>query len=130
MNKKLLSDFSVRIGLVMFLLVPLENVYADGQDHSFDKLIMILAILAVVATSIIFVFIFAKGKELLMRVIVFCASLLLLFCLLFCFVAYSVMGFDILFDIEFIVMSLIILAIIIAYIFLRSSKKKRDVIKK
>ena len=130
MNKKNGKKFSAGIGLLMFLLLPLGSVYADGQDHSLDKLAMILTILAVVVASIIFASVFARGKDLLTKVIIFCASLLLLFCLLFCFVAYSMMGLDILFEIEFIIMSLIILAIIATFIFLRLSRKKKDVVKK
>ena len=65
--------------MMFLLLLPLENVYADGRDHSFEKLIAISAILMITAVSIIFASIFAKGKDLLAKVIMFCISLVLIF---------------------------------------------------
>ena len=79
-NKKLLSDYSIRIGLLIFLLLlPLENVYADGRDHSFENLAAVSVILMIAMVSIIFALIFARGKELLTKVITFCVLLVSIF---------------------------------------------------
>jgi len=79
MNKEISKKFSVGIGLAMFLLLlPLENVCADGRDHSFEKLATISAILMVTVASIIFTSVFARNKELLIKVMVFCVLLVLI----------------------------------------------------
>ena len=78
-NKKSLSGFGARMGLVIFLLLlPLENVYADGRDHSFEDLAAVSLILMIAVASVIFASVFARGKELLAKVLVFCLLLVLI----------------------------------------------------
>ena len=112
--------------IFLLVLLPLENVYADGCDHGYEKLATISVILMIVAASIIFTFIFAEGKELLVKVIAFCV----LFVLICCFLFYFSLFFVAIFGFEFYYLSSIIFAIIILYIFLRSSKKEKDIIRK
>ena len=67
------------IGLIFLLiLLPLKSVCADGRDHSYENLAAVLMILVVAVVSIIFAFIFARGKDLLTKVITFCVILALI----------------------------------------------------
>ena len=79
MNKKLLSGFGVRIGLVIFLLLlPLENVYASFCNRNFTLSTLILIVITTLIL-VVFMFVLMKGKELLSRVVVFCILLVMSF---------------------------------------------------
>ncbi|MCK4525391.1 MAG: hypothetical protein KAU07_03065 [Candidatus Andersenbacteria bacterium] len=76
---KISYNWLKNISLIFSLiLLPLKSVYADGRDHSYENLAAISMILMVTVVSIIFAFIFARGKDFLTKVITFCIVLVLI----------------------------------------------------
>ena len=91
MNKKISRKFSIGIGLLTLSLLPLKNVYANRHDRSYENLASVSIILMVTVALVIFVLIFARGKDLLTKVMVFCILLALVYLLLlFCGADYLV----------------------------------------
>ena len=88
---KISYNWLKNIGLIFLLiLLPLESVCADGCDHSYENLAAVSTILMVAVVSVIFAFIFARGKDLLTKVITFCIILALIWFSAVLFEIYSI----------------------------------------
>ena len=119
MNKKLLSDFSVGIGLLVFLLLPLENVYASASVGMFDYNadIILLIFLLTIPMVIIATYFFTQGKEPLLRVTTLSIFLSLFF-----------ISFFIFFRLIFLVIFILGIKTVIVFLHLLKKKKRVSII--
>ena len=115
----------------MLILLPLKSVYADGCDHGYGKLTIIMATIMIVVMSIIYVYIYAKNKELLIKVIAFClifslfVSLIMLHYIFLYIFPVSLFAFGI-----NPIYSLIVLGLLTIIIYIKLPKKEKIVLKK